>query len=58
MHVLDPRAIVAFITRCRREVEMFAVATFVFVVIVLAVVAYALVRPFTHLGYRHPEGRL
>ena len=37
---------------------MFVAATFLFVLVVLAVVAYALVRPFTHLGYRHPEERL
>jgi hypothetical protein len=37
---------------------MFVAAAFLFVLFVLAVVAYALVRPFTHLGYRHPEERL
>lgn len=37
---------------------MFVAAAFLFVVIVLGVAAYALVRPFTHLGYHHPQGRL
>jgi hypothetical protein len=36
---------------------MFVAATFLFVLIVLAVVAYALVRPFM-LGYRQSQGRL
>ena len=43
----------------RKEVSMLWVAvTFVFVFAVLASVAYGIVRPFTHLGYRHPADRL
>jgi hypothetical protein len=34
----------------------FAVMVFTFAV--LAVVAYALVRPFTHVHYHHPSDRL
>jgi hypothetical protein len=37
---------------------MFVVATYVFVVLSLAVVVYALVRPFTHFDYSRPSGRL
>jgi len=34
------------------------VAAMVFVVATLAVVAYALVRPFTHVHYQHPTDKL
>ena len=46
------------------EVTMFAemstilgtIVTFAFVIFVLGVVAYALVRPFTHLHHEHRSG--
>jgi hypothetical protein len=34
------------------------VGTMIFVFVTVAVVAYALVRPFTHVHYRHPSDRL
>jgi hypothetical protein len=34
------------------------VGTMIFVFATVAVVAYALVRPFTHVHYRHPSDRL
>jgi hypothetical protein len=34
------------------------VAAMVFVFATLAVLAYALVRPFTHVHYHHPTGKL
>ena len=34
----------------------FTILTYLFVVAVLGFVAYALVRPFTHLHYRHRSG--
>jgi hypothetical protein len=37
---------------------MIAIFGIVFVIAVLGFVAYALVRPFTHLNYRHPDERL
>jgi hypothetical protein len=37
---------------------LWIVVSFAFTVTVLAIAGYALIRPFTHLGYRHPAGRL
>jgi hypothetical protein len=42
-----------------KEVDMvWVIVAFAFVFSVLGLVSYALVRPFTHLGYRHPQGRI
>jgi hypothetical protein len=35
-----------------------AIVVMLFVVAVLAFAGYALVRPWTHVHYRHPKGRL
>jgi hypothetical protein len=43
--------------RLDKEVEMFwVIVVFAFTAAVLAFAAYALVRPFTHFEYRHPQG--
>ena len=34
---------------------LWVIIAFAFVISVLGFVTYALVRPFTHLGYRHPQ---
>ena len=34
---------------------LWIIATFAFVLVVLGVVFYALVRPFTHFGYKHED---
>ena len=37
---------------------LWVVVTFAFVFSVLGFVSYALVRPFTHFGYTHPQDRI
>jgi hypothetical protein len=45
--------------RNQRRLEMISeVVVLVFVVSVVAVALYAVVRPFTHVHYRHPHDRL
>ncbi len=40
-----------------KEVQMFwVIVVFMFVALVLGFATYALVRPFTHFGYHHPQG--